>query len=289
MHHLQALCLLTISAVLSAPLYAQVSVPHEFAAGDKAVAAEVNANFQALAGALASALTRIEELETELAIVKTSNAQALDEFVEVIPDPYVPGGTTVRFVGVNVQVVSGSGATDGEVNGLGNLIVGYNEKTTDWVKPATCSLGEFHGDQAACELNGGTWAEHHKSGSHNLVVGSEHRYSRYGGLVAGFSNALTGISATVTSGSNNFAAGEHSSISGGGGNFASGESSSITGGYTNTATNSASVVVGGRSNDADGYTSVVLGGKDNVAGALSSTVLGGLENEASQNYSISPE
>src|SRR4051812_43116612 len=37
----------------------------------------------------------------------------------------VGGRPTIRFTGVNVQVVSGSGATDGAVNGAGNLVVGY--------------------------------------------------------------------------------------------------------------------------------------------------------------------
>lgn len=40
----------------------------------------------------------------------------------------VGGKPTVEFSSVNVQVVSGSGATNGAVNGEGNLIVGYNEK-----------------------------------------------------------------------------------------------------------------------------------------------------------------
>ena len=44
--------------------------------------------------------------------------------------------------GVNVHVRDGSGGTDGAVNGLGNLIVGYNEDSGDT-----------------------------RSGSHNLVVG----------------------------------------------------------------------------------------------------------------------
>src|SRR5258705_97292 len=33
---------------------------------------------------------------------------------------------TIRFSGVNVQIVNGLGATE-TVNGVGNLIVGYNE------------------------------------------------------------------------------------------------------------------------------------------------------------------
>ena len=49
---------------------------------------------------------------------------------------------TVLISGANLQVVSGEGATDATVNGLGNIIVGYDENTSD-----------------------------DKSGSHNLVVG----------------------------------------------------------------------------------------------------------------------
>ena len=34
---------------------------------------------------------------------------------------------TIRITGANLQIVSGSGATDGPINGKGNLIIGYNE------------------------------------------------------------------------------------------------------------------------------------------------------------------
>ncbi len=49
----------------------------------------------------------------------------------------VDGQPTVRFSGVNVQVVDGTGDTDGTVNGTGNLVVGYNENTVDRVPGAT--------------------------------------------------------------------------------------------------------------------------------------------------------
>lgn len=55
------------------------------------------------------------------------------------------------FEGANVMVTSGSGATAGPVNGLGNLIVGYDEV-----------------------ISSGT---SDKSGSHNLVAGPGHNYS----------------------------------------------------------------------------------------------------------------
>src|SRR5262249_31716375 len=70
------------------------------------------------------------------------------------------GGRTVRFSGVNVQIVSGAGATDAPENGVGNVIIGYNE---------TRPTG---GDD--------------RSGSHNLVVGSRNNYTSHGGVVGGF-------------------------------------------------------------------------------------------------------
>src|SRR4051794_1415019 len=43
-----------------------------------------------------------------------------------LPVAFDETGKTVRVTGANLQVTSGAGATDGTVNGLGNLIVGYN-------------------------------------------------------------------------------------------------------------------------------------------------------------------
>jgi len=79
---------------------------------------------------------------------------------------------TVRFTGVNVQVVNGTGS-ESSINGLGNLIVGYNSKR---------SSGS------------------NRTGSHNLVVGNKHNYSSYGGLVAGYHNAVTTYYSSVTGG-----------------------------------------------------------------------------------------
>src|SRR4051794_13912737 len=36
-------------------------------------------------------------------------------------------GHTLRFIGMNLQVEDGRGSTGGLTNGLGNLIIGYNE------------------------------------------------------------------------------------------------------------------------------------------------------------------
>jgi hypothetical protein len=140
------------------------------------------------------------------------------------------GGATVRFTGVDVQIVSGSGSTAGPLNGRGNLIVGYNEVG------GTCADGENGGYPCAvdgdcplssCALGGG------KQGSHNLVVGAFHLYTSYGSIVGGFNDAVTaphtfvvgahnnayGVSGSVTGGVLNVAAAPNSSVSGGTGRF----------------------------------------------------------------------
>jgi hypothetical protein len=66
-------------------------------------------------------------------------------------------GNDVIFEGCNVHIRSGAGYTGAPVNGLGNLVVGYNEAFPD----------------------------DDRTGSHNLVVGAFHSYSSSGGLVAG--------------------------------------------------------------------------------------------------------
>lgn len=153
-------------------------------------------------------IARISVLETTLASVTTEN-----------------GGDDVVFTGVNVHVRSGSGSTDGTVNGLGNLIVGYNE--------------DVGGDAA-------------RTGSHNLIVGPEHSYSSYGGFVAGYYNSVSGANASVSGGYDNRASGSYSSVSGGLSNTASGSYSSVSGGYYNTASGAYSSVSGGGVHDASG-------------------------------------
>lgn len=163
-------------------------------------------------------------------------------------------GNNLSFNGMNVRITSGSGATDGAINGLGNLIIGYNE------------------------LRG---SNDNRSGSHNLILGSYNNYRSYGGLVAGSFNEISGIYASVSGGNANIASNTHSSVSGGSGNTASGFQSSVSGGVSNTASGYQSSVSGGRLNTASSYFSSVSGGKSNIASGYSSSVSGGRSNTAS--------
>jgi len=98
-------------------------------------------------------------------------------------------GRDLYFLGCNVHVENGDGQTV-KSNGLGNLILGYNEV-------AMCPSGN-------CT----------RTGSHNLVVGVDNEYSASGGIVAGSQNTITGSLATVTGGYRNVASGLTSSVAG---------------------------------------------------------------------------
>ncbi len=145
---------------------------------------------------------------------------------------------TIVLTGKNLQIVSGEGETDAEPNGLGNLIIGYNED-------------EF--------------AANDRSGSHNLVVGREHIYSSYGGIVAGVANGVIAPYASVCGGEFNWATATLSSVGGGSGNLASGRTSHVAGGRGNTASGPGSAVSGGASNSAGGADATVAGGSGYTA------------------------
>jgi hypothetical protein len=69
----------------------------------------------------------------------------------------------VVIAGANLRIINGLGDTE-TTNGLGNLIVGYNEPR------------KFGGPDI-------------RTGSHNVVVGRFHNFSSFGGFVAGDHNS----------------------------------------------------------------------------------------------------
>lgn len=165
-------------------------------------------------------------------------------------------GNDITFSGVNVHIVDGSGDTSGPVNGLGNLIVGYNELR---------NIGGMIND---------------RSGSHNLVVGSTHNFSSYGGLLAGHFNNSTAPFASVTGGYGNTASGSYASVSGGQSNEAKALYASVSGGANNDATGSSASICGGLWNTASGNYASVSGGEYNTASGLAASVSGGLDRTA---------
>jgi hypothetical protein len=233
---------------------------------------------QAAPGGLAGRVAALEAQVAEQAGY-ISTLQEKVAALEEIFDGVSRNVDDIFFDGVNVHVRSGSGATNGDtgsgpsVNGLGNIIVGYDELRTD-------------------DIN-------EKNGSHNLVVGPQNNYSSYGGLAAGIRNWTFGPNASVSGGAHNAAVGDYSSVSGGeyniafqtgssiSGGFAndtSGDFSSVSGGVGNEATDAASSVSGGWGNIASGFISSVSGGEGNTASGELASVSGGNGRTASGNH-----
>jgi hypothetical protein len=213
-------------------------------------------------------------------------------------------GKEIFITGANLHIVNGLGITSCTTdqgfpvpdcpNGLGNLIVGYNDPR-----------------------DGG---ENIRTGSHNVVLGQRNNFSSFAGLVVGnfneisgefavvsggqentasggfavvsggFRSTASGAFAAVSGGEGNVASGPGAAVSGGAGHVASSESSSVSGGNRNRALGRASSVGGGGSffpdvgNTALGELSSVGGGRGNVASGLASAVSGGLDRTAEGEF-----
>ncbi len=170
-----------------------------------------------------------------------THSSGLDEIfagVSRLTDPY-SGQDTIRFSGVNIQIVNGGGVTN-NTNGRGNLILGYNEDR-------------------------GWLGTNSRTGSHNIIVGSGLNYSSFGGLVAGYYNSIKGQYSSVLGGTVNTASGMYSAVSGGSWNKANGQSASVNGGDNNTASGDCSSLLGGQWNTAPGEYSTILGEANNGA------------------------
>lgn len=180
---------------------------------------------------------------------------------------------TIRLTGANLQVVNGTGMTDTQ-NGIGNLVLGYNE---------LFGAGD-------------------RTGSHNLVTGSSNDYSSYGGVLSGSGNGLHGPFSSILGGSGHAIqlGGGHSVVLGGGlavveqgrcvvvggrANVAAGTESVVLGGEGNRTDSDFSVSLGGASNQALGIASTICGGSSGVAGGTLSVVTGGQSNQANGDHS----
>jgi hypothetical protein len=169
-------------------------------------------------------------------------------------DPSAGGTNTLLTIsGVNVQIVNGLGSTETQ-NGLGNLVVGYNEPRGDGTD--------------------------NRMGSHNIITGIYNNYASSGGIVGGHGNSLNGREEFAV-GYFNTASGNQASVSGGYSNTASGDLSSVSGGYFNTASGYFASVSGGNRNTASGPYASVSGGYANAANAYFTSVSGGEYNTAS--------
>ena len=168
---------------------------------------------------------------------------------------------TVQFSAVNVQVVSGSGSTSGPVNGVGNLIVGY--------EPAITRSQGGSNDLIVGTNDSGP-------GSESLSPGADDTVSGDYGSGLGDGSVVNGLASTVTGGLDNTSSGAESSVAGGQFNTASGGASFVSGGCDNLAgpgstpsstctSTGGEAVDGGLADVATGLRSWAAGGNNNVA------------------------
>jgi hypothetical protein len=195
-----------------------------------------------LEGQVTALQAEVTSLRAQLIALQQNNALKLGPFVTVDPNPQLGViGPNITFTGANIHIVNGTLAT-ATVNGLGNLIIGYDETTT---------------------LNSGA-----RNGSHNLVVVSYNNFATnaYGGVVFGSHNAILSYGDTVLGGYTNATDGPYSTV---------------VGGYYNEGDSLYSVVIGGIQNWTQGVQyegSVIVGGELNQTQSSVNVILGGVEN-----------
>lgn len=168
---------------------------------------------------------RIEELEVALA-----DREARIEELEAKTAPMEVEGDAVRLVGVNLYIQNGEGDTMARRNGVGNLIVGYDEGP-----------------------------ESDKLGSHNIIVGPDHTYSGLANIVSGRGNVVVDESVILGA---SFSDASNQSVVIGGHNNDGGAGSVVIGGHLNEGSADGSVIIAGKGNLTLGSYSAVLGGED---------------------------
>jgi hypothetical protein len=164
----------------------------------------------------------------------------------------VGGKPTIQFSGANVQIVNGAGGVT-TTNGLGNLVVGYDEQ------PGV------------------------QTGSHNLILGYGQTFTSYGGMLGGAHNTISAPEASVLSGTTSAATAQGATVIGGGANEATAPGATVSGGAFNAATGPQSSVSGGNANEAAGGYDSVSGGSHNRAGGTWDAILGGSSQALASN------
>ncbi len=219
---------------------------------------------------------------------------------------------TMTFEKANVRILNGATKTD-QANGLGNLIIGYNEPHTT-PKNRTGShnliLGVGHGYESFGSIISGK--NHSIQSPHAAVIGGEEneigqlgessvsiagqknnigitKNSKYAANVAGQNNTASNTHAANVAGQNNTASNTHAANVAGQNNTASNTHAANVAGQNNTASNTHAANVAGQNNTASGTHAATVGGggadktsRGNEAGQNLSVVLGGYKVSISQ-------
>jgi hypothetical protein len=148
-------------------------------------------------------------------------------------------------LGVNLQVINDSGK-EAELNGTGNLILGYDEAGP-------------------------------RPDSHNLLLGGGgNSYTSFGGIVGGSYNKISNSYASVLDGTGSTASGYASAITGGSFNVASANFATVNGDCSNiTGSGTLTINAFCTNTTRTGDYASILGGAGNQASAENSAVSGG--------------
>lgn len=180
----------------------------------QSLSAQITAQNSTIAG-LQTAIGKASSDGQSFALNAASNALASaksysDSRLAPVSDKLVHfsrSGNNVLITGANVYIRNGLNGTMTS-NGLGNLIVGYNEGR-----------------------NQGTANPDVRTGSHNLIVAVGANFSGVGSIITGI---------------NNTSAGSFASVYGGTGNYANATYSVVVGGYNNQTNGGWATILGGR-------------------------------------------
>ncbi|MEM9305192.1 MAG: hypothetical protein AAGE01_23985 [Pseudomonadota bacterium] len=216
-----------------------------------------------------------------------------DEVQDILAGIMTLDGDDLIFEGVNVHIRNGGGGT-GARNGLGNLIVGYNEAAvgaaglnggTDGPIPGSGVTvgGTGTGSGGAPNPDGDPPP---RTGSHNIVLGPAHEYTSFGAFLSGMGNTATAPGTVLLGGHDNEALWPRAALVGGARNVAGGTSppptteiirvgSGALGSVDVEVVPAAPTVVGGADNEAAARAGVVVGGGNNSVERPGGVVAGG--------------
>jgi hypothetical protein len=168
----------------------------EEVAAESAARIANDANIAATVAALQTRVAALEEqnaaLEAAVAAIQPTppSLLALAPYLTVDQGAVNDvAGPNVILTGVNFHVRSATNVEDTTPDGLGNVIIGWNNPRVDSIA--------YHPP---------------RTGSNNLVLGHRHSFTSVGGFVGGSGNFITAPYGSVISGRNNSATGDYSVV-----------------------------------------------------------------------------
>jgi hypothetical protein len=194
---------------------------------------------------IASLKTTVAALQKQVTLIAQNPALQLGPFVSINTNPVNSiKGPLLVIKGVNVMIDNGMGATN-LMNGLGNLILGYQEATILGTTQTSWVMGP-----------------NDRMGSHNLLLGRCNKWTNnaYAGIVSGITNIIDGDGSSVLSGEEN---------------VASGGDSIVVGGLDNRVLSGTSAIFFGVGNRDNAMLSVIASGDQNTTNGMYSTILSG--------------